>query len=619
MNKNKRRKSFNINYIIRAILSCGLCLLLLVLPLACKRAIDPENLDPVIDPDENILPSIIPGSEEASSKLRLRYHDEGNLNPLRKHSYSTAAIFTLVYDSLFAYDAAGILHCNLADSAVLSEDQLTWTISLRDTDFHSGEKLTSADVEASLRFWLNINLNHSPAVLNEEETPLSEETGQETEDNADNDSDPADINTEDEENNTGPSRETTSDNYDYYIDTPVLGESAQIDLYSGTLNVSLERGRLIEAIGRPTADTLKIRLRKAEAILDLLTFPIVPAANVGSSSYQFIPGTGDYQISGRDDNGNLLLSRKAADAGKITEIIAYNCTDVVDALDLFENNSLDILLLGREEASRLRERSRVRSQDYSDSGFVSLYVPDSDLKAQIGVAMSKINPDHLSAPFSYVPYYMRAGDFRLLDQNDLVIEPVEMEPTTVVNNLPTDSPDIDAENPDEENTETLHLYRVLMPRVFYPLGLQKQLSSLIAQIGGKAEFVMVGAEDYQQQLLLRNYDLALLLDESASYADPWDYAQGLVRQKLISDINVTSDQLLMLENGRYSQAELFENVVGHEAGYLQTVSDLFAELPVIGICNTSSLLWYRDGVEGILKGTAELPYEGVESISVWQP
>ncbi|NLC39471.1 MAG: hypothetical protein GX763_00965, partial [Clostridiaceae bacterium] len=223
MNKTSRRKSFNIKYIIKAILSCGLCLLLLALPLACQRGIDPEILDPGIDADENILPSIIPGTEEPVSSLRLRYHDEGNLNPLRKHSYSTAAIFSLVYDSLFTYDAAGVLHLDLTDSAVLSEDQLIWTISLKDVNFHSGEKLTSADVEASLRFWLNINLNHFPEILSEEEISPSDETEQGVEEDADNPGDSEETGgenfptgTETEESTSEPVQETVDDEYNYY-------------------------------------------------------------------------------------------------------------------------------------------------------------------------------------------------------------------------------------------------------------------------------------------------------------------------------------------------------------------------------------------------------------------
>ncbi len=626
MNKTSRRKSFNIKNTIKAIFTCGLCLLMLALPLACQRGIDPEILDPDIDSGEHILPSIIPGTEEPISSLRLRYHDEGNLNPLRKHSYSTAAIFTLVYDSLFAYDAAGVLHPDLADSAVLSEDQLIWTISLRDINFHSGEKLTSADVEASLRFWLNINLNHIPDILIEEEIPSSEETGQEIEEDPDNPHIPEDTGEEDlpsgietEESTSEPVQETIDDEYNYYIDTPVLGEAAQIELYSGTLAVSLERGLLIEAIGRPNANTLQIKLQEAGPILDLLTFPIVPAANVESSSYQFIPGTGEYQISERDDNGHLILKRQTADDAKITKIIAYNCAGVIEALELFEDDNLDILLLGREEAARLRERSRVRSQNYTDSGYVSLYVPDSGLKAQLETAISQMNPDYLSSPFPYLPYYIRSGDFRLLEQNDLVIEPSNTFPTTVVSDPQTVAPDTDTENTDEDKPENLPEYRVLMPRVYYPLGLQSQLASLIAQSGARAEFIMVRSKDYRQELLLKKYDIALLLDESASYGDPYDYALGLLRQNLISDIDVTSGQLAILKDGRYRQAELSESSSDNEASYLQNVNDLFADLPVIGLSGTSTLLWYRDGVEGTLSGTAELPYEGIESIRVWQP
>lgn len=595
--------------------------MMLVLPLACQTETEPESFDPAVDPNDRIIPTINLGTEEPTSRLHIRYQDEGNLNPLLKHSYSTQAVFTLVYDSLFSFNASGALLANLVDSATLANNQLTWTINLKDIDFHSGEKLTSVDVEASLRFWLEENLDHTPSILSETEQPAHTDNEEE----AESTSEPEEVSEDDltpeaetDDTTLDTSEEISSDDYDYYIDTPKLGEPAQIDLYSGTLSVSMERGRLIEAIDTPNANTIRIKLREAAPILDLLTFPIIPAEHVENNSYGIIPGTGDYQIVERDVNGNLHLLWQADEEEQIREIIAYNCADVMDALDLFENNNLDILLLEREEASRLQKRSRVRSQDYTDSGFVSLFVPNSGLRAQILAALSNVRPNYISAPFPDTPYYIRPGDFRLFDQDEIVTEPSTTSSTTVSSSSVNPFTGDPANTIDEER-EDLPVYRVLMPIVFYPFGLQNQLKSLILQCGARTEFIMVRAEDYQQQLAEQDYDIALLLDESASFGDPLDYALGLLSYNLINDLFLSAAQISILEDGRARQAVICEDDGDIEARYMQTVHELFVDLPVIGLCTTSTLLWYRDGVDGILSGTAELPYEGVESLIIWQP
>ncbi|MDD4323705.1 MAG: ABC transporter substrate-binding protein [Eubacteriales bacterium] len=585
--------------------------------------------------DDLIVPSISPGTEEPMSRLRLRYHDEGNLNPLLKHSYNTQAIFTLIYDSLFAFDSSGSLRTNLADSALLSDDQLLWTISLKNLNFHTGDKLTATDVEASLRFWLDVNINHRPADWNEVEAPdpTSTEDDTETENETDptdevdgetSSSDPVETSEADppevvtDETTVETTKTDSSAEFDYYIDTPTLGESAQIDLYSGTLRQSLGRGRLIEAIGSIGTDEVVIKLKEVAPILDLLTFPIIPAEYIYDDSYRIIPGTGVYRIKEREANGNLLLQSQTAEASRINEILAVNCSDVMEALDLFESGNLDILLLQREETSRLKERSRVRSQDYRDSGFVSLYVPDNALRVQIETTILEGSADLLSAPFPHSPYYIRPGDYRILDQNELIVEP-EVTPSATASTIPdTSPPETDPEGTAETEEENLPICRVLMPRVFYPLGLHKQLSSIIAQCGAKAEYIMVAADEYGEQLKDQQYDLALLLDESASFGDPLDYALGLLNQNLINEINFTGTQIAILEAARLSQSMVIEEHGYDDARYQQTIHDLFSELPVIGLCTTSTLLWYANGVEGTLSGTAELPYEGVESIRVWQ-
>lgn len=620
--------------------------MLFAFPLACQSSPETQNSDPVINQSENLIPTIVGGSETPSESLRLRYLDEGNLNPLRKHSYVNRSVFSLVYESLFAFNAAGSLQAQLVESAQVSNDMLTWTLNLKDVNFHSGEKLTAADVEASLRLWLEVNLEYSLAEWEDEEQtpPNGDETDPDAEQDTETDTEtddtdgtePDDLDPDSEETIDGPdspeddlevddeieeTSEPTTDaadeTYDYYIDTPVLGEPAQVESFSATYRVSLERASLIEAVDSSDPTIIKIRLHEAAPILDLLTFPIIPADYTESNFYEIIPGSGSYRIVERDTQGNLHLSAWQQDEAKAKDIVAVNCADVMEALALFEDNKLDVLLMDRTEASRLQGRSRVRSQDYEDSGFVSLYVPNNNLRAQLETVFSTNSPEYISAPFQYSPYYIRPGDVRLLDQREIVSE--NDNGSSASENVNPPSSAATAPDDDAEVEVDLPVYRILLPRVFYPYGLQNQLTSLIAQIGGEAEYKLVRAEDYEEELKEQDYDLALLLDESASFGDPFDYALGLLQYELIDNLSVSITQETILTEGRMKQALMLEEGQSLEARYLQSVHDLFSELPVIGLCTTSTLLWYRDGVEGILAGTAELPYLGIESLEVWQP
>ena len=59
-----------------------------------------------------------------------------------------------VFDTLFAMDAAGTVHPQMAAGHQVSADGLTWTVALRDgLIFHDGTPVTGADVAASLRRW----------------------------------------------------------------------------------------------------------------------------------------------------------------------------------------------------------------------------------------------------------------------------------------------------------------------------------------------------------------------------------------------------------------------------------------------------------------------------------
>ena len=74
------------------------------------------------------------------------------INPLLSQtSEADADIATLIYSGLFAYDAQGQIQPNLADHYVVSEDSLTYTVTLKDgIRWHDGEKLTAQDVAFTL-------------------------------------------------------------------------------------------------------------------------------------------------------------------------------------------------------------------------------------------------------------------------------------------------------------------------------------------------------------------------------------------------------------------------------------------------------------------------------------
>lgn len=74
----------------------------------------------------------------------INYHNIDPLNP----SNSSIYYFTqLIYDSLFEYNEDGTIETNLVEHYVLSPDNMTLTITLKDNIFwHNGEKLTTSDI-----------------------------------------------------------------------------------------------------------------------------------------------------------------------------------------------------------------------------------------------------------------------------------------------------------------------------------------------------------------------------------------------------------------------------------------------------------------------------------------
>ena len=93
----------------------------------------------------------------AQAQKPLRFIPQANLTAL--DPIWTTAVITynhayMVYDLLYGYDGAGNIRPQMAEGHTVSQDQLTWTFTLRDgLKFHDGEKVLAKDCAQSLRRW----------------------------------------------------------------------------------------------------------------------------------------------------------------------------------------------------------------------------------------------------------------------------------------------------------------------------------------------------------------------------------------------------------------------------------------------------------------------------------
>lgn len=76
------------------------------------------------------------------------------LDPHAASAYITRTFGYMVFDTLFAPNTAGEITPQMVDTYSVSDDELTWTFTLRDgLKFHDGTPVTSTDVVASLTRW----------------------------------------------------------------------------------------------------------------------------------------------------------------------------------------------------------------------------------------------------------------------------------------------------------------------------------------------------------------------------------------------------------------------------------------------------------------------------------
>lgn len=92
-----------------------------------------------------------PSTSVTEQKLSLPYFPERGLNPYQTTDYVNKNLFSLIYQGLFAVDADYNVYPVLCKSYTVSKDMKTYTFYPQDATFPDGDKLTAADVAASLK------------------------------------------------------------------------------------------------------------------------------------------------------------------------------------------------------------------------------------------------------------------------------------------------------------------------------------------------------------------------------------------------------------------------------------------------------------------------------------
>src|SRR5687768_9036951 len=78
------------------------------------------------------------------------------LNPGTAVLSEAYTVFALVYDTIYEYQLDGTYKLDVADSAEVSDDGLTWTFKIRDgIMFHDGQPMTANDVAFSVNLYKN--------------------------------------------------------------------------------------------------------------------------------------------------------------------------------------------------------------------------------------------------------------------------------------------------------------------------------------------------------------------------------------------------------------------------------------------------------------------------------
>jgi peptide/nickel transport system substrate-binding protein len=99
--------------------------------------------------------AMAPAAAQAQTTLRVVMHSDLKIvDPIWTTAYITRNHGYMIYDTLFAADANNEIKPQMVDKWSVSDDQLTWTFTLREgLLFHDNQPVTTEDVIASVRRW----------------------------------------------------------------------------------------------------------------------------------------------------------------------------------------------------------------------------------------------------------------------------------------------------------------------------------------------------------------------------------------------------------------------------------------------------------------------------------
>ena len=89
--------------------------------------------------------------ENKDQTLKLTYYPDRSMNPFISTDFTNRALFSLLYQSLFAVDRSYHIEPQLCKKYRVSEDMKTYTFYLENATFTDGSMLTAQDVAASLQ------------------------------------------------------------------------------------------------------------------------------------------------------------------------------------------------------------------------------------------------------------------------------------------------------------------------------------------------------------------------------------------------------------------------------------------------------------------------------------
>jgi hypothetical protein len=92
-----------------------------------------------------------PAGEESEQSLKLTYYPDRSMNPYTCTDFTNRALFSLLYQSLFAVDRNYDIQPQLCKSYRVSEDMKSYTFYLDNATFTDGVALTAMDVLVSLQ------------------------------------------------------------------------------------------------------------------------------------------------------------------------------------------------------------------------------------------------------------------------------------------------------------------------------------------------------------------------------------------------------------------------------------------------------------------------------------